>query len=391
MWMFVVCLGAGIVPCPDVVGAEASPACETNGDCACGWNPTAAACEVGSSGQVDTEREDCLEYCTGVDGTLEAVCRGGTCTRTRRSPCPGDCDGDVAVTGAEVVSGVSIALGCRSLATCRAFDANGNGRVTVDEILGATVARQSGCAAAIASPTGTALYDTHISFDSLTAVDTLGQTSTVAGVTTLAIEVGPNDSLSLRAVERTDGGFDLTGIRIITDIAYRVHGTATRTATADEERIEGVLQPQSQVVAPFQSATFVMRRDAMTTARFGGTYHLDLTASPADAGQPSSVQLGLDVAPSGVGVLSGGADTAPGGALLGTITSGRCLLAPGGGLSCNALYLVQASNVSASIRFTGKLTETAGAVSGNGRYLAGADPPHDLYVPGGWTAARLQP
>lgn len=48
---------------------------------------------------------------------------------------PGDCSGDRAVTVDEILTGVSIALGNRSVDECPNFDTNTDGLVTVDEIV----------------------------------------------------------------------------------------------------------------------------------------------------------------------------------------------------------------------------------------------------------------
>ena len=131
-----------------------------------------------------------------------------------------------------------------------------------------------------------------------------------------------------------------------------------------------------------------MQRDPAPASRFAGTYRFDLSASHGDRSHASSVTITLDVAPTGVALLSGGTDTAVDGVVRGTVTSGRCAIADGGSLSCNALYLVEHSDDAELFRLTGKLTAAGDGVTGVGRYLAGVDPPYDIYVPGGWTAAR---
>lgn len=49
--------------------------------------------------------------------------------------CPGDCNGDGAVTVNEIVSVVNIALGLAPIADCRAVDTDGNGEASVDELV----------------------------------------------------------------------------------------------------------------------------------------------------------------------------------------------------------------------------------------------------------------
>jgi hypothetical protein len=69
--------------------------------------------------------------------------------RTPRVPeaCIGDCNGDGPVTVDEILNGVNIALGNQPLLACAAFDADRNGQVTVDELLAAVNAALNGCAA----------------------------------------------------------------------------------------------------------------------------------------------------------------------------------------------------------------------------------------------------
>jgi len=57
--------------------------------------------------------------------------------------CPGDCDGDGAVSIAELVQGVNLALG--GSAECAAFDVEGDGSVTVNELVAAVGAALNGC------------------------------------------------------------------------------------------------------------------------------------------------------------------------------------------------------------------------------------------------------
>src|SRR5262249_1922419 len=49
--------------------------------------------------------------------------------------CIGDCNGDRRVSVDEIIHGVDIALGDLPLADCRIFDSDGNGVITVDELL----------------------------------------------------------------------------------------------------------------------------------------------------------------------------------------------------------------------------------------------------------------
>jgi hypothetical protein len=67
-----------------------------------------------------------------------------TATTTVRL-CRGDCDGNGQVTVDEILTMVNIALGNASLLDCGAADANHDGQVTVDEILTAVNNALNGC------------------------------------------------------------------------------------------------------------------------------------------------------------------------------------------------------------------------------------------------------
>jgi len=59
--------------------------------------------------------------------------------------CAGDCDGDGEVTVDEILRSVAIALGQRSVEDCPSADTDGDGQVTVDEIVRAVASALGGC------------------------------------------------------------------------------------------------------------------------------------------------------------------------------------------------------------------------------------------------------
>jgi hypothetical protein len=63
--------------------------------------------------------------------------------------CVGDCDGNGAVSIAELIGGVRIALGLADVRVCRALDANGNAGVEIDELVLAVANAARGCATGV--------------------------------------------------------------------------------------------------------------------------------------------------------------------------------------------------------------------------------------------------
>jgi hypothetical protein len=55
------------------------------------------------------------------------------------------------VTVDELITGVTIALGTASLDACPSFDTNGDGTVTIDELVAAANRALNGCANAVAA------------------------------------------------------------------------------------------------------------------------------------------------------------------------------------------------------------------------------------------------
>ena len=68
-----------------------------------------------------------------------------TVTPTPTSHCPADCNGNGAVTVDELITAVNIALGNSAVATCPNADENGDGTVTIDEIIRGVNAALYGC------------------------------------------------------------------------------------------------------------------------------------------------------------------------------------------------------------------------------------------------------
>jgi len=94
--------------------------------------------------------------------------------------CPGDCNGDGAVTIDELVLGVRISLGEAALVACPAFDATPDGVLRIDELVRAVAAASDGCQAT-PTPTPTAA-DTPTATPTATPTGTATATPTVPPV-----------------------------------------------------------------------------------------------------------------------------------------------------------------------------------------------------------------
>lgn len=97
--------------------------------------------------------------------------------------CPGDCDGDLQVEINELITGVRIALEAELLSACPTFDTDGNGVVTIDNLLAGVAAAQIGCPWNGPTPTATA---TPVDTDTpaVTPTGTAEPTSTLTEVPT---------------------------------------------------------------------------------------------------------------------------------------------------------------------------------------------------------------
>jgi hypothetical protein len=78
-------------------------------------------------------------------GPQVGMLTGGVRVAAAAPPCDGDCNGDGAVTIDELLTMVNIALGNVTVRDCTPGDANGDGQITVDEILAAVTNALNGC------------------------------------------------------------------------------------------------------------------------------------------------------------------------------------------------------------------------------------------------------
>ncbi len=92
--------------------------------------------------------------------------------------CPGDCNGDGAVTIDELILGVRISLGDAALAACPAFDATPDGVLRIDELVRGVAAASDGCPATPTPSRTPTPADTPTSTPTATATPTGTATAT---------------------------------------------------------------------------------------------------------------------------------------------------------------------------------------------------------------------
>lgn len=82
---------------------------------------------------------------TGTAGPTATTPPEPTRTAFDAVACPGDCDGDLAVTVAELVRVVAIGLGMAPIDACPSGDADGDGHASIAEVIGAVRHALDGC------------------------------------------------------------------------------------------------------------------------------------------------------------------------------------------------------------------------------------------------------
>ncbi len=93
---------------------------------------------------------DLAEMTAAVDPTVQMLLQENRFTPTPTATptpigCVGDCDGNGEVTVDEIIKGVNIALGNAALDTCPQFDVDGSGTVTINELIIAVNRALGGC------------------------------------------------------------------------------------------------------------------------------------------------------------------------------------------------------------------------------------------------------
>ena len=157
-------------------------------------------------------------------------------TEARAATCEGDCNGDGQVTVDEIITMANIALGNTTISACQSGDVTGNGQITVDKIIGAVNSTLNGCSrpaqtefvkgasqAAISAPS---TANQAISITDFGFVGTAGSSAAVASRHSL--RVVRQAALDHGASAETPGG---TGAQTL--VSCQVSGTRETSCTTD--------------------------------------------------------------------------------------------------------------------------------------------------------------
>jgi hypothetical protein len=87
--------------------------------------------------------EPCSPFGADEMFATDGQCGGATCA-ARQDPEIGDCDGDLSVSIGDLIRGVGVALGTAPLDACSRMDGDGDGRISIAEVIRAVRAAQAG-------------------------------------------------------------------------------------------------------------------------------------------------------------------------------------------------------------------------------------------------------
>ena len=317
------------VPCPTVRAGCYADACGE-----CHENPT---CGAG-------------EFCEpmGFGGCCACVPVGGTATATPTPsptplPCAGDCNRDGAIGIDELVAAVNEALGRSRSDACPSFDQDGDGMVSIAEIVSLVVSALQGCPATLfAGVPG--VYDV----DGTQTSD--GESIEIGGLATVApsqdgisfhIEFSVLDTLYVGAVADGNGQLRLTGTGIEGgDIVFGATGTATWTRDDQTIRFAALITIDSFVSGMRHLSLTIAHPAAGTPQTFSGTYRLQLHHDDFGTGPAfdSHIDLPITVPPSGLARCGATSDVGDNGNTLAYLAESDCRVSPEGRFSYRTPY-----------------------------------------------------
>ncbi len=256
--------------------------------------------------------------------------------------CAGDCNGDGVITIDELIAAVAEALGTAAVDACPSADRDGDGAVRIDELIALVGAALEGCALVpIVSVEG--IYDVEATHSGpfgefprsgLAFVEHRGNRLVVGiqfdilNAMTLTAEVPPDGTLLF------DGGGFEGG-----DIAFSLHGSGAFTAQRDAIRLDAVVDIDSFVSGPARLTARITRPTTGTPPAYGGTHLLELQHAPF-AGAPyfSQIALAIDVPASGRAACAATQDVRSDGLVLATLPAVECHVSPLGRFRYYASY-----------------------------------------------------
>ncbi len=178
---------------------------------------------------------------------LLGLCLLASPARAGLASCPGDCNGNGEVTIDELITGVNIALGNAPVSNCPAFDRSGDGEVTIDDLIAAVNAALTGCPA---GPTATATADAPTATATSgvpTATATVMPTTTPTGVPT-GTAVATATATAIPTGTATATAIPTGTVTAVTPTATETPDgpetpTPTATPTSSPEPTETMIEP----------------------------------------------------------------------------------------------------------------------------------------------------
>jgi len=321
------------VPCPTIRANCYADACgECHENPVCGPNEICLGSGFGGC-------------CTCVTPTLDA----GLSPTPTSSPapvaarCAGDCNGDGAITIDELVAAVTAALGTAD-AACPSVDRNADGDVQINDLIALVAGALEGCGLTNLASVG-GVYDVAATqTSSTTAFDRTGLADVEHEGNRLVVSIIFDllDSVTLTAEVPSDGGglvFDGSGTED-GDIAFSVEGSGAFSAAGELIRLDAVIDFDSFVGEPSRITARITRPRSGTPSIYTGLHVLALEHTGYAASPPysSRVEMQIDVSPSGRATCGAAQDVGADSTVLASLPEVECWLSPSGRFRYRAPY-----------------------------------------------------
>jgi hypothetical protein len=263
----------------------------------------------------------------------------------------------------ELVAAVRVALGESAENACASFDGDGDGTVSVNDLVTLVFNALVGCIEMDLSRV-VGVYDAQASGSTrggpgLAVIERRGNNNL-----RIDADFGIGESLGLDARQVAHGRFDLDGGGITAgDLAYRVRGNGTLTKGTDGSRFVATFNVGQGPT--MESFTVTLERPAAgTPTDYSGTYRLRLQHS----GRPvppftSSIDMSVAVDQSGRATCAATRDVSDDDTVLADLAAAECPLSPRGRFSYRSPY-ESGGDFIESLFLSGELVRTGGEGAG---------------------------